>query len=65
MTRVFANIDGAIDKYIVDGAVNAVANATVEGGRALRHIQTGRIQAYLYGALAGGLAVILLNFLIS
>jgi NADH-quinone oxidoreductase subunit L len=65
VTRVFANIDGAIDKYIVDGAVNAVANATVEGGRALRHIQTGRIQTYLYGALAGGLAVILLNFLIS
>jgi NADH-quinone oxidoreductase subunit L len=64
ITRLFANIDGAIDKYFVDGAVNAVAAATIEGGRALRRIQTGRIQTYLYGALAGGLVVILLNFLI-
>jgi len=64
ITRAFANLDGAIDKYLVDGAVNALAAATIEGGRALRRIQTGRIQTYLYGALAGGLAVILLNFLI-
>ncbi len=62
--RLVANIDGAIDKYLVDGAVNAIAAATIEGGRGLRRIQTGRIQTYLYGALAGGLAVILLNFLI-
>ncbi len=65
ITRLVANIDGAIDKYLVDGAVNAVAAATIEGGRALRRVQTGRIQTYLYGALAGGLAVILLNFLIG
>ncbi len=64
VTRFFANVDGAIDKYVVDGAVNLVANMTIESGRSLRHIQTGRIQTYLYGALAGGLAVILLNFLI-
>jgi NADH-quinone oxidoreductase subunit L len=64
ITRLFANVDGAIDKYLVDGAVNAVAAATIESGRALRRIQTGRIQTYLYGALAGGLAVVLLNFLI-
>jgi NADH-quinone oxidoreductase subunit L len=62
--RLVANIDGAIDKYLVDGAVNALAAATIEGGRGLRRIQTGRIQTYLYGALAGGLAVVLLNFLI-
>ncbi len=64
ITRGFAGIDGWIDKYFVDGAVNAVAALTIEGGRALRRIQTGRIQTYLYGALAGGLAVILLNFLL-
>jgi NADH-quinone oxidoreductase subunit L len=40
VTRFFANIDGAIDKYLVDGAVNAVANVTIEGGRALRRVQT-------------------------
>ncbi|HEU4383873.1 MAG TPA: NADH-quinone oxidoreductase subunit L, partial [Anaeromyxobacteraceae bacterium] len=65
VTRFFANIDGAIDKYVVDGAVNAVANVTIEGGRALRRVQTGRIQTYLYGALAGALAVVLLNFLVK
>jgi len=64
IARLFANIDGAIDRYLVDGAVNAVAAVTIEGGRALRRVQTGRIQTYLYGALVGGLAVILLNFLI-
>jgi NADH-quinone oxidoreductase subunit L len=64
VTRVFATVDGAIDKYIVDGMVNVVAQVTIEGGRSLRRVQTGRIQTYLYGALAGGLAVILLNFLI-
>jgi len=64
ITRIFANIDGAIDKYLVDGAVNALAAVTIESGRALRKVQTGRIQTYLYGALAGGLAVVLLNFLI-
>jgi NADH-quinone oxidoreductase subunit L len=63
--RFVANIDGAIDKYLVDGAVNLVANATIEGGRLLRRVQTGRIQTYLYGALAGALAVVLLNFLIK
>jgi NADH-quinone oxidoreductase subunit L len=62
--RFAGSVDAAIDRYVVDGAVNAVAGATIEGGRALRRIQTGRIQTYLYGALAGGLAVIVLNFLI-
>jgi NADH-quinone oxidoreductase subunit L len=65
VTRFVANIDGAIDKYLVDGAVNLVASATIEGGRQIRRVQTGRIQTYLYGALAGALAVVLLNFLVK
>ena len=64
IARGVARIDGLIDTYVVDGAVNAVAVLTGEAGRSLRRIQTGRVQTYLYGALAGGLAVILLNFLI-
>ena len=63
--RAVANVDDAIDKYLVDGAVNAVANATLDGGRALRRVQTGRVQTYLYGALAGGLAIIVLNFIVG
>jgi NADH-quinone oxidoreductase subunit L len=64
VTRVFANIDGAIDRYLVDGMVNLVAGATLSAGSVLRRVQTGRIQTYLYGALAGAIALVLLNFLI-
>jgi NADH-quinone oxidoreductase subunit L len=63
--RFLGRFDAGIDKYLVDGLVNAVANATWGFGRQLRHVQTGRIQTYLYGALGGALVVVLLNFLIS
>ncbi len=62
--RLLGRLDGAIDRYVVDGAVNAVADGTVGAGRSLRRIQTGHIQTYLYGALGGALVVVLLNFLI-
>jgi NADH-quinone oxidoreductase subunit L len=64
VTRTFANIDGVIDRYLVDGAVNLVASATLSAGRAMRRVQTGRIQTYLYGALVGAIALVLFNFLI-
>jgi len=60
---VFAELDGAIDRYLVDGLVNLVADATLAAGRGFRRIQTGRIQTYLYGALAGAIAIVFLNFL--
>ena len=63
--RFAGRLDAAIDKYLVDGAVDAVANATLGFGRSLRTVQTGRIQTYLYGALGGALVVVLLNFLIQ
>jgi NADH-quinone oxidoreductase subunit L len=62
--RLVANLDGAIDRVLVDGAVNAVAAGTAGLGRSLRRIQTGHVQTYLYGALGGALVVVLLNFLI-
>jgi NADH-quinone oxidoreductase subunit L len=62
--RLLARLDGAIDRYLVDGAVNAVADGTAGLGRSLRRLQTGHIQTYLYGALGGALVVVLLNFLI-
>jgi NADH-quinone oxidoreductase subunit L len=61
--RLVGTIDGAIDKYVVDGAVNAVAGVTAEAGRALRRVETGRIHTYLYGAALGSLLVVLFNFL--
>jgi len=63
--RFLGRVDAAIDRYLVDGAVNAIAAATLGVGRSFRSIQTGRIQTYLYGALGGALVVVLLNFLIS
>jgi NADH-quinone oxidoreductase subunit L len=63
--RFAGRLDAAIDKYLVDGLVNAVANATLGMGRSLRNVQTGRIQTYLYGALGGALVVVLLNFIIK
>jgi len=62
--RLLAALDDAIDRHVVDGTVSLVANATIRSGRALRRIQTGRVQTYVYGAVAGALAVILLDFLI-
>ena len=63
VARLFAAIDDAIDKYVVDGAVNGLGGLTREGGRVLRRIETGHIQTYLYGAALGSLLVVLLNFL--
>jgi NADH-quinone oxidoreductase subunit L len=65
VTRAFANIDGAIDRYLVDGAVNLVASSTLSAGSILRRVQTGRIQTYLYGALVGAIAIVLINFIIK
>jgi len=62
--RFVANIDGAIDKYLVDGAVNALAEGIVELGSRFRRLQTGRIQNYLYAAVLGALLVIGINFLV-
>jgi len=46
-------VSGTIDKYIVDGAVNFVANGLLTTGTALRRMQTGQVQNYVYGILGG------------
>ncbi len=46
-------VTGAIDTYLVDGAVNFVAEGTLKAGGKLRTLQTGRIQNYVYGLLGG------------
>jgi NADH-quinone oxidoreductase subunit L len=46
-------VTGAIDHYIVDGAVNFVAEGTLAAGNRLRKVQTGRVQSYVYGLLGG------------
>ena len=46
-------VTGAIDHYLVDGAVNFLAEGTLSAGNRLRRVQTGRIQSYVYGLLGG------------
>jgi len=62
--RAVAYVDAAIDKYIVDGAVNGLASLTWNSGSALRRIQTGHIQSYLYGALGGAIAFVIIQYVI-
>ncbi|TMB38980.1 MAG: NADH-quinone oxidoreductase subunit L, partial [Deltaproteobacteria bacterium] len=56
--RGVAYADAAFDQKVVDGAVNLLADGFLHGGATLRRLQTGRIQAYLFGALAGAIAFV-------
>jgi NADH-quinone oxidoreductase subunit L len=64
ITRVFSKLNGLNDIYVIDGAVNGIAAISSKCGKALRTIQTGRIQTYLYGLLIGGLVLVILRFII-
>jgi NADH-quinone oxidoreductase subunit L len=64
VVQFVANIDGAIDRYLIDGAVNAVGATGLRIGKSFRSLQTGRIQHYLYAAMAGAMLVIGINYLI-
>lgn len=48
----------SIDKYIVDGAVNGVANVVMACGSRMRRIQTGLLQHYAVGIIIGIFAII-------
>ncbi len=58
-TRALSTISGFFDKTFVDGAVNLVSDTTIAAGGQLRKIQTGRIQNYLYVAMAGVLVLMI------
>jgi NADH-quinone oxidoreductase subunit L len=64
LARVVAYLDDAIDRLVVDGAVNGVARLSMSAGRSLRRVQTGHIQNYLFGALAGAIAFVILQYVI-
>ena len=55
----FSRVTGWVDRYIVDGVVNALSAWTLTTGDELRLMQTGRAQDYVYG-VAVGLGVLLL-----
>ena len=62
--RFICDIQGAVDQHLVDGAINSVADGVIRAGNRLRRLQTGRIQTYLYAAVAGALVLIGINYLI-
>jgi NADH-quinone oxidoreductase subunit L len=53
VTRAAAWLTGAIDRMLVDGAVDGVAALVLGGGRAARRVQTGRVSHYVLGMTVG------------
>ena len=51
------------DREVVDGTVNAIGGGTIQAGRGLRRIQTGRVQNYALG-IAIGLIVMAGSYLL-
>ena len=49
----FSRLIGWIDRYLVDGVLNALTALTLRAGDSLRHIQSGRAQDYVYGVAFG------------
>ncbi len=54
----FSRLIGWIDRYFVDGVLNVLSAWCLRAGDALRRIQTGRAQDYVYGVAFGVLLVI-------
>jgi NADH:ubiquinone oxidoreductase subunit 5 (subunit L)/multisubunit Na+/H+ antiporter MnhA subunit len=52
-----------LDREVVDGTVNAIGRSTLQSGRGLRQVQTGRVQNYALG-IALGLIVMAGSYLI-
>ncbi|MFZ0887082.1 MAG: NADH-quinone oxidoreductase subunit L [Candidatus Binataceae bacterium] len=57
-------LSGLFDNYVVDGLVNLTSNATLAAGGRLRRLQTGSINAYLYGILAAVMLILLARALL-
>jgi NADH-quinone oxidoreductase subunit L len=54
----FSRLVGWIDRYLVDGLLNAVSAWALRAGDALRHIQSGQAQDYVYGVAFGVLLLL-------
>jgi NADH-quinone oxidoreductase subunit L len=52
-----SRVVGWVDRYLVDGVLNVVSAWTLEGGDALRRIQTGKVQDYVLAVGFGLLAL--------
>jgi NADH-quinone oxidoreductase subunit L len=56
----FARVVGWVDRYIVDGVLNVLSAWTLRAGDALRRLQTGLPQDYVYGIALGALVLFVL-----
>jgi len=63
INRVVANVAGFFDLKLVDGLVHAIADLTANCAQTVRKIQTGRVQNYIFGAVAGTTLIIFATFL--
>ena len=56
----FARLVGWLDRYVVDGVLNVLSAWTLRAGDALRRLQTGLPQDYVYGVALGALVLFVL-----
>jgi NADH-quinone oxidoreductase subunit L len=59
-TRRLADFDDLIDRYLVDGMINLLADWTYSAGLALRNLQTGRIREYVMFIVVGTVMLFIL-----
>jgi NADH:ubiquinone oxidoreductase subunit 5 (subunit L)/multisubunit Na+/H+ antiporter MnhA subunit len=62
--RQLAGIDAWIDRTLVDGLVNATANATWNAGLELKKLQTGHLRQYVMFIVVGTVALFVLASLL-
>jgi NADH:ubiquinone oxidoreductase subunit 5 (subunit L)/multisubunit Na+/H+ antiporter MnhA subunit len=58
--RQLAGLDAWIDRNLVDGLVNATAEATWNAGLELKKLQTGRLRQYVMFIVVGTVALFVL-----
>ncbi len=63
LMKIAAWISGSLDFRIVDGTVNGIADTTQAAARRVRRLQTGRIQQYVMGIVAGATVLVLVVYL--
>jgi NADH:ubiquinone oxidoreductase subunit 5 (subunit L)/multisubunit Na+/H+ antiporter MnhA subunit len=55
----FSRVVGWVDRYVVDGVLNALSAGALRAGDAARRLQTGHAQDYVYGVTVGVLVLLI------
>jgi NADH-quinone oxidoreductase subunit L len=55
----FSRVVGWVDRYLVDGVVNALSAGALRAGDTARRLQTGHAQDYVYGVAVGVLVLLI------